>query len=156
MLTLFGARLYPPKVLMWHLNSHALILFQTCENISTHYCSLEHTVEALPLTPRRWIVTIVSSPVSSPLFLWVVADYHVFLISDIHRIPHKHSTGTEEQHFLKIHTALAVLDGCWADSNLLNVIEVTFWSLFVFFGGMHISVANPKPVQGRAVSLFPP
>lgn len=32
----------------------------------------------------------------------------------------------------------AVLHGRWADFNLLNVIEVTFWSFSVFLSGMHI------------------
>lgn len=50
---------------------------------------------------------------------------------------------------------IVVLDGCWADSNLQNVIEVTLWSFLVFLSGILISVANPKPIQGRVASLFP-
>lgn len=120
-LTLFGAQLYPSKVWMWHLSSRALIFLQICENISTDWCSLEPTADALTQT--------VCSTCQQPLFLWVVADYHVFLISLIHKpqcillslagIPDEFSKSFSSfSSIIKVNVFFIVIEGFHSNFNL--------------------------------------
>lgn len=59
---------------------------QPCENISADWCSLEPTAKVLSLTMRLRTVATASSACQQPLprALWLLPDYHVFLISALH------------------------------------------------------------------------
>lgn len=59
---------------------------QPCENISADWCSLEPTAKVLSLTMRQRTVATASSACQQPLprALWLLPDYHVFLISALH------------------------------------------------------------------------
>lgn len=67
----------------WCGVSAAMLLFSrrlVKTSLNTDWCSLEPADETLPLTLTQWTVDTVSSACQQPLFLWVVADYHLFMM----------------------------------------------------------------------------